>query len=96
MTLDDYCFERGAAAQLAKKLGVARSHVYEWRCGNRTCPPLICVEIERITLGAVTRRDLRPKDFEKHWPELVSAAPTGFDAVYRRFLARLYAPLPMS
>ena len=26
--------------------------------------------IERATEGAVTRRDLRPNDYQIHWPEL--------------------------
>ncbi len=30
-----------------------------------------CVAIERATDGAVTRRDLRPDDWQDIWPELV-------------------------
>lgn len=32
-----------------------------------------CVAIERVTGGAVTRRDLRPDDWWLIWPELVDA-----------------------
>lgn len=30
----------------------------------------VCTAIERITAGQVTRRDLRPNDWQKIWPEL--------------------------
>lgn len=32
-------------------------------------------DIERITGGAVTRRDLRPYDWARVWPELADSAP---------------------
>ena len=31
-------------------------------------------DIERITAGAVTRRDLRPDDWQRVWPELAAQA----------------------
>ncbi len=33
--------------------------------------PLFCVSIERNSLGAVRRWDLRPNDWSKIWPELI-------------------------
>lgn len=33
--------------------------------------PLFCVSIERNSLGAVRRWDLRPSDWWKIWPELI-------------------------
>lgn len=32
----------------------------------------LCVNIERATSGAITRRDLRPDDWHRIWPELVT------------------------
>lgn len=36
----------------------------------------LCVRIERVTGGAVTRRDLRPDDWHQIWPELVDQEKT--------------------
>ena len=36
--------------------------------------PVLCVLIERATGGQVTRKDLRPNDWQDIWPEL--AQPT--------------------
>lgn len=36
--------------------------------------PTLCVSIERATNGAVTRRDLRPDDWARIWPELADGA----------------------
>lgn len=33
----------------------------------------LCVAIEQATDGAVTRKDLRPDDWHRIWPELVDA-----------------------
>jgi DNA-binding transcriptional regulator YdaS (Cro superfamily) len=36
--------------------------------------PENCVVIERATGGLVTRKDLRPDDWERIWPELAMSA----------------------
>lgn len=51
------------ALRRAAELGVTRGAV----------PIEHCVAIERLTAGAVTRRDLRPGDWYRIWPELVTA-----------------------
>lgn len=56
---------RGALAQL---LGVSIAAVGNWK--SRGVPLEHCVPIERATEGAVTRRDLRPDDWQAIWPEL--------------------------
>lgn len=38
---------------------------------GRPVPPKQCVRIEQLTQGQVTRRDLRPDDWQEIWPELV-------------------------
>jgi DNA-binding transcriptional regulator YdaS (Cro superfamily) len=35
-----------------------------------------CVPIERATNGAVTRKDLRPDDWQEIWPELATTNQT--------------------
>lgn len=36
----------------------------------------LCVAIERETCGRVTRKELRPADWQANWPELASFAST--------------------
>lgn len=64
----------GGIAQLAKMIGVSTSTPSMWKARGRV-PPEHCAEIERATCGAVTRRDLRPDDWHRIWPEL-AAGPT--------------------
>lgn len=42
--------------------------------------PVLCVLIERATGGQVTRKDLRPDDWQDIWPEL--AQPTTQEATH--------------
>lgn len=35
----------------------------------------LCVKLEANSLRAVTRKDLRPNDWQRIWPELVEAPP---------------------
>ena len=67
----------GSQTALARALGVTPGTVGQWlkpdvRTG-REVPPKQCVRIEQLTQGAVTRRDLRPKDWLEYWPELAVA-----------------------
>ncbi|PXW40604.1 DNA-binding transcriptional regulator YdaS (Cro superfamily) [Erwinia sp. AG740] len=64
--------ERGGAKKLAAALGISRSHLSQM--ASKRCPisPQRCVEIEQATQGNVGRRDLRPYDWNKIWPELIS------------------------
>lgn len=76
MKLSDYVkLRRGAAAELAERLGVAQVLVYQWHTGRRPVPIERCAAIEAATQGVVRRRDLRPEDWRDIWPELATAAP---------------------
>jgi DNA-binding transcriptional regulator YdaS (Cro superfamily) len=59
---------------LASALGVSKGAVNQWKDQGRCVPLEHCVAIERATGGAVTRRDLRPDDWHRIWPELVTEA----------------------
>ncbi|OZI79888.1 transcriptional regulator [Bordetella genomosp. 2] len=73
MTLSDYLkAERGRLAALARAIGAPISNMSDWASGRRPVPIERCPDIERATAGAVTRRDLRPDDWERIWPELAA------------------------
>lgn len=65
---------RGARSKLAAAIGAHRPDLSDWINGSRVVPAHRCLAIERATGGVVTRRDLRPQDWMKFWPELEVAA----------------------
>lgn len=73
MTLREYLdrAERGGAASLSRRIGVSMSYLSQMAAGSCSVSPRRCVEIEQATDGAVGRRDLRPHDWHRIWPELV-------------------------
>jgi DNA-binding transcriptional regulator YdaS (Cro superfamily) len=65
----------GSMQALGESVGVrpayARQVVWAWQ--NRNVVPIeYCWPIEQITGGAVSRRRLRPDDWHRIWPDLVS------------------------
>lgn len=60
----------GGLTELAKLLGVKPPVVHRWATGQQEIPIIRCVEIEKLTNGAVTRQMLRPNDWQQIWPEL--------------------------
>lgn len=71
MNINEYLSSQNILAKkLAEHLGVPPPLISQWRNG-RPVPIERCVAIERVTNGAVTRRDLRPADWHLIWPELI-------------------------
>ena len=64
------CLAVGGLTKLAALLGVRPPTVSQWQSGIRPVPVERCADIERVTAGLVTRKDLRPDDWQKIWPEL--------------------------
>ena len=62
----------GSQAALAAHLSVTRGAVNQWKDRGRGVPLEHCAAIEKATAGAVTRRDLRPDDWHRIWPELIT------------------------
>jgi DNA-binding transcriptional regulator YdaS (Cro superfamily) len=62
----------GGITKLAMVLGVTPQAVAFWRDGKRRLPVEACPAIERATGGAVTRKELRPDDWQTIWPELAT------------------------
>lgn len=65
---------RGEAARIASELSVSRAYVSQLAAGTAVASPKRCIEIEALTCGRVSRRDLRPKDWHQIWPQEPEAA----------------------
>jgi len=75
MTLAEYIdLERGNATRLAAFLGVGSAYVSQIASGYRKASPEMAVKIEKFTT-VVTRKTLRPEDWEAIWPELKESQP---------------------
>lgn len=60
----------GSQNSLATNLDLKQQSVQLWVSGSRPVPVKRCVQIEKLTDGVVTRRDLRPDDYWEIWPDL--------------------------
>lgn len=69
--LDEAARAVGGRGGLARLLGVSAAAIGNWKV--RGVPLEQCMPIERATNGAVTRRDLRPDDWQSIWPELAQS-----------------------
>lgn len=65
----------GGPSEVARQLGVTAQAVCFWRDGRRSFPVIHALTVERLTSGAVTRRDLFPHDFSRIWPDIAVSAP---------------------
>ena len=68
--IDEAAKVLGSQVALAALLGVTKGAVNQWKAAGRQVPIEHCLSIERLTGGAVTRRDLRPDDWDRIWPDL--------------------------
>ncbi|WP_063657393.1 transcriptional regulator [Candidatus Arsenophonus triatominarum] len=75
MKLKEYLstLKRGEVRLLAEKINVSQSFLSQMASGLCAISPKRCVEIELATCGKVSRKDLRPDDWHKIWPELIAA-----------------------
>lgn len=64
------------AQRCATTLGHLRNVMY----GYRPCSAELAADIERASGGAVTRKELRPHDWARVWPELAGPASAGCSA----------------
>lgn len=76
MKLSEYLSKHGSQTKLALAVGAQPQLMWQWAKLVRPVPVTRCVDIERATDGIVTRRDLRPDDWQKFWPELAQAHAT--------------------
>ena len=62
-------------AEVARILGYEdRRNVWPWTKLLKPFPPYHCRTLEDHFHGAVSRQQLRPDDWQKHWPDLVALA----------------------
>ncbi len=69
--LDRAAKQVGGVVALARAIGASDSAPSMWKARG-VVPVERCTDIERATGGVVTRRDLRPDDWHRIWPELVT------------------------
>lgn len=69
MRLQEY-LENGGLNGLALAVGIAPTFLNQISKGNRPAPIRFCFAIEQATNGKVTRKDLRPNDWQEIWPEI--------------------------
>jgi DNA-binding transcriptional regulator YdaS (Cro superfamily) len=56
--------------EIAEKCGIAEQYLYQVFTGRKVPSAELSVSIEQATMGEVTRKDLRPNDWQAIWPEL--------------------------
>ncbi len=61
---------RGSFSKLAKDIKGHVSDVSDYAALKKPVPPARAVAIEKATKGAVSRKSLRPHDWQDLWPEL--------------------------
>lgn len=60
----------GGQGALALALGVSRQVVWNWLHRDKLVPAQHCLAVEKIS--GISRKLLRPNDWQKFWPELKS------------------------
>ena len=71
MKFNDYFVKqpRGARSEMAKALGIGRSFFSQLSRGDANISPARAVEIERLSGGGISRKDLLPTKWQDIWPE---------------------------
>ena len=71
IALKKWCDARkGRQTLLAKELRLNLTYVSQIVNSHRPVPITAMAQIEQLTNGAVTRKDMRPTDWHEIWPEL--------------------------
>ena len=69
---------RGFQVALARRFGLSRATINEWRKGGIPVP--YCAGVEEECEGEFTRKDFRPDDWQKIWPELATPSKEAANA----------------
>lgn len=65
---------RDERERFASKCETSLGHLQNVMYGIKTCATDLAVSIERESRKKVTRPELRPEDWRRHWPELAKKA----------------------
>lgn len=79
MNLHNYLEEVENSNRFAIRIGVPLPSISNWRHKKRPVPIDKALLIEAATNGLVTRKELRPNDWQKFWPELAKQDQTNSD-----------------
>lgn len=60
---------------MARDLTVSYDQLNQWCTGRRPIPVKHCTAIESLTKGYVSRKDMRPDDWQAIWPDLAAKEP---------------------
>ena len=61
--------------KVARQIGISPQLLDNWL--DRGVPVLRCADVERVSGGFVSRKKLRPDDWQRIWPELNNQQPAG-------------------
>lgn len=60
-------------AEVARILGYDdRRNVWPWTNDLKPFPPKHCITLELAFPGLISRKDLRPHDWQQQWPDLIT------------------------
>lgn len=68
----------GGAKMLSKLTGKSLSAIYSYLNNTRNAPAEVCVAIERVTGGKISRKSLYSGDWRDAWPELMKKSSEEF------------------
>lgn len=64
--------DRAQQERMASACDTSVGYLRKAHSAKEKLRPELCVKIEQVTARAVTRKDLRPDDFQSIWPELAT------------------------
>lgn len=69
--IEQFISRAGSVKNAANLLKITSPTLLAWRDNDNVKIPIKrCVQIEKLTKEAITRKDLRPDDWHEIWPEL--------------------------
>ena len=65
---------KSASDDAVERTGTSRGYLKQIAYGNKQASAALAVSLERESAGTLSRRSLRPADWNLIWPELASVA----------------------
>lgn len=64
---------KSASDDAVERTGTSRGYLRQIAYGNKQASAALAMSLERESFGALSRRSLRPDDWNLIWPELAAA-----------------------